>query len=168
MAVKEKQHTYPVAVTWTGNQGSGTSTVRAYRRDHEIAFPGKAVLPGSSDPGFRGDPARYNPEEMLVASLSACHLLWYLSTCATAGVVVLDYVDHVEGTMVEDADGGGRFTGVVLRPEVTLSPESDREAARHAHHFAHEKCFIARSVKFPVEVEPTFRDSLTPPGSLRE
>ena len=162
MAGRDTHHTYPATITWTGNQGSGTSTYRAYSRDHEIAFPGKAVLPGSSDPGFRGDPARYNPEEMLVASLSACHMLWYLSSCTVAGVVVLDYVDNAEGTMIEDTGRSGRFTRVLLRPEVTLGPDSDFEAARHAHHTAHEKCFIARSVNFPVDVEPVFHEVETP------
>jgi len=162
MAERDRRHTYPATITWTGNQGSGTRSVRAYSRDHEIAFPGKTVLPGSSDPGFRGDPTRYNPEEMLVASLSTCHMLWYLSSCAAAGVVVIDYVDTADGTMVEDAAGSGRFTRVLLRPEVTLGPGSDLAAARHAHHTAHEKCFIANSVNFPVEVEPTFHQSKSP------
>ncbi len=96
---------------------------------------------------------------MLVASLSTCHMLWYLSSCAAAGVIVLDYVDTAEGTMEEDGDGSGRFTRVLLRPEVTLSPESDLDAARRAHHTAHEKCFIANSVNFPVDVEPAFRNA---------
>lgn len=157
MAGRDTHHTYPATITWTGNQGTGTNSYRAYRRDHEIAFPGKAILPGSSDAAFRGDPARYNPEEMLVAALSTCHLLAYLHACATAGVVVTGYIDRAEGTMEEDAVGGGRFTGVILRPEVTIDPESDLDAARHAHHTAHERCFIANSVNFPVDVEPTFR-----------
>lgn len=162
MPGRDKRHTYDATITWTGNTGSGTSSVRAYSRDHEIHFPGKAALAGSSDPGFRGDPTRYNPEEMLVASLSTCHMLWYLSSCTAAGVVVLDYVDKAEGTMVEDADGSGHFTRVVLRPEVTLDPESDRDAARHAHHTAHDKCFIANSVNFPVEVEPVMHEAALP------
>lgn len=162
MAGRDTRHMYPATITWTGNTGSGTSSYRAYSRDHEIAFPGKSVLSGSSDAAFRGDATRYNPEEMLVAALSACHLLAYLHDCATAGVVVTDYVDHAEGTMEEDAGGGGRFTQVVLRPEVTISPESDPGAARHAHHTAHERCFIASSVNFPVVVEPAFRDTHSP------
>lgn len=156
MAGRNKRHTYPATITWTGNTGTGTSTYRGYSRDHEIAFPGKAVLPGSSDAAFRGDATRYNPEEMLVAALSTCHLLAYLHACATAGVVVTGYVDHAEGTMEEDGNGGGRFTRVVLRPEVTIGPESDPDAARHAHHTAHERCFIASSVNFSVETEPVF------------
>lgn len=154
---KTREHHYPLTLTWTGNRGTGTSGVRDYARDHEIAIDGKPAIPGSSDPSFRGDPTRYNPEELLVASLSGCHMLWYLSECASAGVVVVDYVDRAEGFMTEDAQGGGRFTRVVLRPEVTLAPGSDLEAAKAKHHPAHEKCFIANSVNFPIEIEPTFR-----------
>ncbi len=154
-----RQHEYTTTVTWTGNRGTGTSGVRDYARDHEIAVEGKPAIPGSSDPAFRGDPTRYNPEELLVASLSACHMLWYLSGCAATGVVVSAYVDRAEGFMTEDANGGGRFTRVVLRPEITLAPGSDREVARANHHTAHDKCFIANSINFPVEVEPVFLDS---------
>ena len=154
-----RQHEYATMITWTGNTGSGTSGVRDYARDHEIAVTGKPTIHGSSDPNFRGDPTRYNPEELLVASLSGCHMLWYLSECAAAGVVVTAYVDRAEGFMTEDGDGGGRFTRVVLRPEITLAPGADLDAARAKHHAAHEKCFIANSVNFPVEVEPVFRDA---------
>ncbi len=156
---RPRQHEYATTISWTGNRGTGTSGVRDYARDHEIAVTGKPPIPGSSDPHFRGDPTRYNPEELLVASLSGCHMLWYLSECAVAGVAVTAYVDHAEGFMTEDGDGGGRFTRVVLRPEITLAPGADLDAARAKHHAAHEKCFIANSVNFPVEVEPVFRDA---------
>lgn len=149
------EHRYKVALKWTGNTGAGTASYRGYERAHELSVEGKPVIPGSSDPTFRGDPKRWNPEELLVASLSACHKLWYLHLCATAGVVVTDYVDAAEGLMSEDADGGGRFTGVVLRPRVTISAGSDREKAHALHHEAHAKCFIANSVNFPVTHEPT-------------
>ena len=115
-----RRHRYEVAVAWTGNDGSGTSGYRAYRRDHEIAAPGKPSIAGSSDPAFRGDPARWNPEDLLVASLSSCHMLWYLHLCAVAGIVVTAYRDDAEGVMEEGADGGGRFTQVTLRPAVTV------------------------------------------------
>lgn len=154
-----RQHEYATTITWSGNTGTGTSSVRDYARDHEIAIEGKPTIPGSSDPNFRGDPTRYNPEELLVASLSGCHMLWYLSECTAAGVVVTAYVDRAEGFMTEDADGSGRFTRVVLRPEITLAPGADLDVARAKHHTAHEKCFIANSVTFPVEVEPTFHDT---------
>lgn len=158
-ARSDRKHEYATIITWTGNRGTGTSSVRDYSRDLEIAVTRKPTIPGSSDPHFRGDPTRYNTEELLVASLSGCHMLWYLSECAVAGVVVIGYIDRAEGFMTEDTDGGGRFTRVVLRPEITLASGADLDAARHAHHTAHEKCFIANSVNFPVEVEPVFRDA---------
>ena len=148
-----RAHRYGSTVTWTGNQGTGTSGYKAYSRDHAIAVPGKPPILGSSDPAFRGDPARHNPEDMLVASLSACHMLWYLHLCATSGVTVTAYSDSASGTMAEDYSGGGRFTEVVLRPQVTLAPGSDTAKAEALHHEAHEKCFIASSVNFPVRVE---------------
>lgn len=154
-----KEHRYAVTVEWTGNTGSGTLGYRGYERSHEISVPGltKPSIPGSSDPAFRGDPARWNPEELFVAALSACHKLWYLHLCAEAGVVVTDYVDHADGLMVEETDGGGRFHRVVLRPVVTVTHASDVELARALHHEAHRMCYIANSVNFAVEHEPEIR-----------
>jgi organic hydroperoxide reductase OsmC/OhrA len=150
-----KTHRYAVNVKWTGNTGSGTSSYRGYERQHEIfAGPEKPPIPGSSDPSFRGDPARWNPEELQVAALSACHKLWYLHLCSAAGIVVTAYVDHAEGEMVETADGSGNFTSVILRPQVTIASASDIAKARALHDEAHAKCFIARSVNFPVHHEP--------------
>ena len=148
-------HHYAVTVTWTGNTGTGTSSYRTYGRDHEIssAQP-KPPIPGSSEPLFRGDKTRWNPEEMMIASLSACHQLWYLHLCADAGVVVTAYVDRAEGVLDEAADGSGRFRRVVLRPEATLAPGSDAAKALALHHDAHAKCAMASSVNFPVEHEP--------------
>jgi organic hydroperoxide reductase OsmC/OhrA len=146
-------HTFGAHVTWTGNTGRGTADYRAYSRDHVISAAGKPDIPGSADPAFRGDAARWNPEEMLVASLSACHKLWYLHLCAVAGIVVTAYEDEAIGTMVEDAARGGWFTGVELRPVVTIaSGDADRAAA--LHHDAHAKCFVANSVNFPVTCVP--------------
>lgn len=153
----DRQHDYAVTVTWTGNRGQGTADYRAYERAHEISAPGKPAIPGSSDPSFRGDPARWNPEELLVASLSACHKLWYLGLCAQAGIVVTAYEDRAEGTMTEHQGGAGAFTRVTLRPRVTIAPGSDVERARALHAKAHEMCFIARSVNFEVAHEPEIR-----------
>lgn len=150
-----REHRYACVVRWTGNAGTGTSAYRDYRRDHEIAAGSKPVIPGSSDPAFRGDRARWNPEELLVASLSACHQLWYLHLCADAGVVVTAYEDHAEGVLAEEANGGGRMTRVVLRPKVTISANSDAGLAKSLHAKAHAMCFIARSMNFPVTHEPT-------------
>ncbi len=151
-----KDHAYSVTVTWTGNTGTGTSGYRAYERAHDIEILGKPPIPGSADPAFRGDPARYNPEEMLVASLSTCHMLWYLHLCSADGIVVLAYQDVAEGVMIEDVDGGGRFKEVVLQPEITLAAGADRAQAAALHEVAHQKCFIANSVNFPVRCEPVF------------
>ena len=153
----DKRHAYAVRVTWTGNLGQGTSGYRAYDRVHEIVAAGKPVIPGSSDPAFRGDPSRYNPEDLLVASLSACHMLWYLHLCADAKVVVTDYVDDASGTMVMTPDRGGHFTEVVLRPNVTLKRGGDAALARELHERAHQLCFIANSVNFPVRCEPAIQ-----------
>lgn len=153
-----KTHRYAVTVKWTGNTGSGTSDYRSYERQYEISGgAGKPVIPGSSDPAFRGDPSRWNPEELLVASLSACHKLWYLHLCAETGIVVEGYVDCAEGLMEETADGGGRFQQVILRPEVTVASGSDLLRARELHDQAHAKCFIANSVNFPVQHEPKIK-----------
>jgi organic hydroperoxide reductase OsmC/OhrA len=153
-----KTHSYATTLHWTGNNGEGTATYRTYSRNHEIAAVGKSSkIPGSSDPHFRGDAARYNPEELLVASLSACHMLSYLHLCAVHNVVVTAYEDHATGTMQERADGSGALTEVVLHPVVTITEGSDREKAQSLHEDAHHLCFIANSVNFPVRHEPVAR-----------
>ena len=149
-----KNHTYTATVTWTGNRGEGTRSYRGYGREHDIACPGKPVLRGSADPAYRGDAARHNPEDMLVAALSACHMLWYLHLCASAGVVVTAYEDRAEGTMRTHADGAGEFTIVTLRPRVTIAGESDPATAERLHEKANAMCFVARSVNFPVAHAP--------------
>jgi len=149
-----KQHTYQIRVDWTGNDGEGTKTYASYRRDHTITSAGKPPIPASSDPGFRGDAARYNPEELLVAALSSCHMLWYLHRCAVSNVTVRAYRDDAIGFMDERPDGSGAFVRVVLRPRVVISAGDDRERALALHHEAHRLCFIANSVNFPVNLEP--------------
>jgi len=149
-----REHRYSITTGWTGNLGSGTSGYRTYSRDHEIRANGKPDIYGSSDPAFQGDPARWNPEELLVASLSACHKLWFLHLAAEAGIVVTAYTDQAEGVMEERPDGSGRFTSVVLRPIVTVTTSSNKERTNSLHHIAHQKCFIANSVNFPVACEP--------------
>jgi organic hydroperoxide reductase OsmC/OhrA len=149
-----RQHKYHVTVTWTGNRGEGTATYRSYDRDHLIAAAGKPDILGSADPTFHGDRTRWNPEELLLAALSACHKMSYLHFCAVFGIVVSDYVDHAEGKMEEDGKDGGRFTEVTLRPRITIQPDGDIALATRLHLTAHEKCFIASSVNFPVRCEP--------------
>ena len=153
MSSIHKHHHYSTRVQWTGNTGSGTSEYRAYKRSHEITADGKLTIAGSSDPAFRGDAARYNPEELLVSSLSACHMLWYLHLCADAGVVVPDYSDEARGVM-EETTSGGRFTLVILQPRVTVASPDMIEKAMQLHTSAHMHCFIANSVNFEVRVEP--------------
>jgi organic hydroperoxide reductase OsmC/OhrA len=150
-----KEHFYSVSVQWTGNLGQGTSSYRRYARDHEISGLGKPTVMASSDPAFRGDQSRYNPEDLLVASLSACHMLSYLHLCAVSGIVVTDYHDEAKGTMVETEEGGGHFTQVTLRPAVKVASGSNTELALRLHEKAHHLCFIASSVNFPVLCEPS-------------
>ncbi|MBD3884411.1 OsmC family protein [Phormidium tenue FACHB-886] len=150
-----KLHHYQIDVKWTGNTGQGTSGYRQYERSHEISAAHKPTIPASSDPAFRGDKTRYNPEELLVASLSSCHMLWYLHLCAEAGIVVIDYVDRPLGIMSETDDGGGRFTEVILKPAVTLKAGSNLDQATQLHEAAHHLCFIANSINFPVGCQPS-------------
>jgi len=154
-------HSYSVDLVWTGAGSAGTSTYTSYGRDHELSAGAKPVLAGTSDPGFRGDPDRWSPEDLLVGSLSQCHMLWFLHLAATAGVVVTGYGDSASGTMRIEAAGHGRFTEVVLHPRVTVrdaaladgTPVND-ELLAGLHRAAHEHCFIARSVNFTVRQEP--------------
>lgn len=151
------RHGYQVDVVWTGNTGQGTTSYRSYRRTHEIRAENKTTIDGSADPAFRGDDEGYNPEELLVASLSQCHMLWYLHLAADTGVVVLGYHDRARGTLTENADGTGQFAGVVLCPEVTVPDHASVATAEALHQRAHELCYVAKSVNFPVEHEPSIR-----------
>jgi organic hydroperoxide reductase OsmC/OhrA len=157
-----KQHNYELHVEWTGNTGEGTKNYRSYARDYTITAKGKSQILGSSDPSFRGDPSRYNPEDLLVASLSACHMLSYLHLCAVNHVTVLDYRDSALGSMDENSDGSAQFTRVTLRPTVTIPPGDDQAKAQALHADAHHLCFIARSVNFSVDVVPIITATATP------
>jgi organic hydroperoxide reductase OsmC/OhrA len=149
-----RPHTYAVDLAWTGNRGEGTRSYRGYGRDHVLSAPGKPDIAGSADAAFLGDPARWNPEDLLLGALAACHQLWYLHLCADAGVAVVAYTDAATGRMEEAADGSGRFTEVVLRPRVRLAPGADAAKALTLHAKAARMCFIAASVAFPVRHEP--------------
>ena len=146
-------HKYAIQVSWTGNRGTGTSSYSAYGRQHIISAGSKPDIAGSSDPAFRGNPDRWNPEDLMVAAASACHKLWYLHLCAEAGIVVMAYQDQAEGTMIDD-HGHGAFTEIVLRPQVQIRLGDDIETAQQLHHSAHEKCYIANSVNFPIKCKP--------------
>ncbi len=152
-------HIFRTNLKWTGNQGSGTVGYQAYSRDHVISIEGHPDIPGSSAPQFRGDPSRYNPEDLLVASLSACHMLWYLHLCSATKIVVTEYTDQAEGIMKLEAGGSGRFTSVTLHPCVTITADSDESRAIELHREAHRLCFIANSVNFPVAHKPEITKS---------
>ncbi|MBV8066797.1 MAG: OsmC family protein [Candidatus Eremiobacteraeota bacterium] len=146
-----KTHRYATRVQWTAANEDGTTSYGAYSRNHAIGAAGKPAILASSDPAFRGDGSRYNPEELLVASLSSCHMLWYLHLCSVNGITVVDYRDDASGAMEENG-GGGQFVEVELRPVVKILQASQRVAALALHNAAHRSCFIARSVNFPVKV----------------
>jgi organic hydroperoxide reductase OsmC/OhrA len=150
-------HLYTVDVRWTGAGETGTTSYTAYSRDHEIRVEGRPVLAGSSDPAFRGDATRYSPEELFVASLSQCHMLWFLHLAAVDGVVVVDYRDEAVGRMRVESAGAGQFSDVLLHPRITVRVDDEAVADERIaalHRRAHEHCFIARSVNFPVRHEP--------------
>jgi organic hydroperoxide reductase OsmC/OhrA len=151
---KEKEHYYSTSLTWTGNKGEGTTHYKAFDRDHILQAGDKPVIPGSSDPSFRGNPSRYNPEELLVSSLSACHMLWYLHLCSVNNIVVTDYRDQARGTMIERPDGSGYFKEVILCPIVTITNAARTDKAKELHHEANKMCFVANSCNFPVRHEP--------------
>ena len=149
----QTQHQYTATIKWTGNKGTGTDYYRNYERSHEIIIDNKPIISGSSDPAFRGDATKHNPEDLLVSSLASCHMLWYLHVCAEAGVIVTDYIDHAKGTMTETPNGGGRFIEVILNPIVTVAAAHMIAKANVLHKKANELCFIANSVNFPVRHE---------------
>lgn len=149
-----RQHLFKCHLVWTGTTPEGTADYDTYSRAYRVDFEGKPAMYGSAAPPYRGDPALHNPEDLLVAALSSCHCLSYLALCARSGVQVLAYEDDATGTL-EIVDRVMRFSGVLLRPRVTLAPGADVEKARALHQKAHAGCFIANSVNFPVRNEPT-------------
>lgn len=162
-----REHIYASTIVWTGDLGTGTSGYRSYSRAHEVRHPEKATIAGSSDAAFRGDPSRWNPEDLLVASLAECHMLSFLHLAADAGVCVRGYVDRAVGVMREGSDGGGHFESVTLRPAVTVAGEVSAESLHALHDKAHQLCFIASSVNFPVGHEPSV-STVLPVGAASE
>ena len=151
----ERQHNYKTSLKWTGNKGVGTLNYRAFERSYVVSIENKPDILGSSDPAFSGDKTKYNPEEFMVASLSSCHMLWYLHLCSEAGIIVIDYSDNATGIMEETSNGGGRFNKVTLYPIVKVKENSMIQKANELHKRANELCFIANSVNFKVEHIPT-------------
>jgi len=156
----KKLHNYKLSLRWKGNLGEGTLTYRSYQRLYTVQIEGKPDLEGSSDPYFRGDNSKHNPEDMLVASLSACHMMSYLHVCAVGGVVVVDYIDNATGLMETTSDGSGRFLEVTLNPIVTVADADMITKANAYHAKANQLCFIANSVNFPVKHVPEARVKL--------
>ncbi|WP_172284074.1 OsmC family protein [Chryseobacterium sp. LAM-KRS1] len=150
-----KEHQYSTSIEWTGNKGTGTSGYRNYDRSYTISIENKITIDGSSDPAFRGDKTKHNPEELFLASLSSCHMLWYLHFCSEAGVILTEYTDKATGIMAETANGSGHFTEVTLHPKIIVTDESMIEKAVELHQKANEFCFIANSVNFKVKHSPT-------------
>ncbi|NOT36706.1 MAG: OsmC family protein [Saprospiraceae bacterium] len=150
-----KEHKFSIDVEWKGDLGTGTSEYTAYSRDHIISSSNKITkVEGSSAPEFRGDPSKYNPEELFISSLSSCHMLWYLHFCADAGIIIKEYIDYATGTMPVDKNGLGQFSSVTLNPKIKITDLSQKELALSLHKKAHEYCFIARSVNFEVNCYP--------------
>jgi organic hydroperoxide reductase OsmC/OhrA len=150
-----KQHNYSINILWTGNRGSGTSGYRSYDRSHVIQIENKVEIHSSSDPAFQGDNTKHNPEELFLASLSSCHMLWYLHLCADAGIIITTYKDTATAVMTEDTVRGGYFVSATLNPVVQVLENSMIKKANDLHEAAHKKCFIANSVNFPVNHNPT-------------
>ncbi len=154
MSIKS-EHIFKSSIVWTGNKGEGTSDYKSYERSHTVSIANKPDILCSSDPYFRGEGEKHNPEDFLVSALSSCHMLWYLHLCSDNGIVVVNYTDHAVGTMVEKSYGGGYFTEVVLNPEVSITDVTKIELANSLHKQANEKCFIANSCNFPVKHNPS-------------
>jgi organic hydroperoxide reductase OsmC/OhrA len=151
----DKLHNYELTVKWTGNKGKGTDHYFSYERSHTVSVKGKIDILGSSDTAFRGDATKHNPEDFFVASLSTCHMLWYLHLCADAGVIVTAYTDNAKGILQEVKGGGGHFTKVILHPQVTVKEKAMIEKANALHAQAHQFCFIANSCNFPIHHQPS-------------
>jgi len=146
-----KEHRYHVKLNWTDENGKGTTSYTDYSRNHQANVKGKPALQLSSDQAFRGDATKYNPEDMLVASLASCHMLWYLHLCSKSGITVVKYEDNAEGLMLQEDTGGGRFEKVVLHPEITIVEKDKIELAHKLHEEANQKCYIANSCNFPIK-----------------
>lgn len=149
-----KEHHYQTSIVWTGNKGSGTMDYRLYDRDFSIQIPEKADILGSSDSAFMGDKTKHNPEDLLVASVSSCHMLWYLHLCAKNNVVVLEYKDKANGIMEEQADGSGKFKEIILAPKILIAEKAHIPLAISLHEEANKMCFIANSLNFQVKHQP--------------
>lgn len=151
----KRQHNYSATIKWTGNKGKGTSNYKEFERSHTISINNKPDILCSSDPAFLGDKTKYNPEELLLASLSSCHMLWYLHLCSESNIVLTKYIDNPTGIMIEKQNGSGYFSEVSLNPTIIVTENSMIEKAVELHKKANELCFIANSVNFKVFHNPS-------------
>lgn len=156
-----KAHKYTTIITWTGNKGAGTSTLKSYERDLTIAVAGKPEIPGTSEVSIEGNKVRYNPEELLQCAVSSCHMLSFLYLCAKNEVVVTGYIDYATGTMQDTPDGGGHFTEITLKPAITIAGYIDNEKLTQLHHEANKICYIAKSCNFPIHHQPVYIEAIT-------
>ena len=147
------EHRYRLRTVWTGAARGPTADYARYSREYTVEIDGKPILTGSADPAFLGDPTLANPEDWLLAALSACHMLSYLAIAARSRIAVLSYRDDATATMVT-TQGGGQFSEAILRPAVVIADAGHLERAVQLHDLAHKQCFIANSVNFPVRHLP--------------
>ena len=148
------KHNYKISVKWTGNQGTGTSNYKEFERSYKVQIENKGDIFGSADPEFRGDKTKHNPEELLLASVSSCHMLWYLHFCTEAKIIVMDYIDNATAILEETENGNGKFTAITLNPTISISQKSELENAKQLHKKANEFCFVSNSLNFEVTLEP--------------
>ncbi|MBE2246630.1 MAG: OsmC family protein [Candidatus Competibacteraceae bacterium] len=149
------EHYYTVEIQWTGNSGDGTHSYESYQRSHTISKSGAEDIHATADPAFRGDKQKFNPEELFIASLSGCHMLWYLHLCSDHGIVVNSYADAPVGIMIVKEDGSGKIEKVTLRPKVCIQLSEQKNLAVLLHQVSHQKCFIANSINCPIDIEPS-------------
>jgi organic hydroperoxide reductase OsmC/OhrA len=148
---EHKEHRYTANCSWRGSTGEG---YERYTRAHDMsAPPAAATLELSSDPAFRGDPARLNPEQLLLMAASSCQMLSFLAIAARKRLNVVEYDDAAEGVMPED-DKPVRITRILLKPRIVLEPPADPDTVRDMLELAHTQCFIANSLKSRIDIEP--------------
>ena len=162
MTSMSSAHDFTARIRWTGNTGDGTRHYKAYTRDWALATPGKPEIACTNDPRLGGLPNLYNAEDMLIAALSSCHMLWFLHLASDAGLIVHSYVDEPLGHGTSLPDGTGRFTAATLRPRIGMAAGSDPKLADEVHGRIHAHCFIARSVNFPVTIKASYVEENTP------
>ncbi|MBL0286511.1 MAG: OsmC family protein [Bacteroidetes bacterium] len=147
---------YKLIMAWLGNEGTGTSGYKHYKRDFVVVGEGKPPISGSSDVHFLGDIEKYNPEEMLLMSVSSCHMLWFLHLCAVSDVVVSEYSDEPTGVLEIFADGGGKFSEITLRPIISIIGQPSIEQLNSLQEKANKLCFIANSLNIKINHEPGY------------